>query len=179
MIVQDLAPGDTCRFQNPGVYVQGLDGSGNPQSLAAAVAAGMAGGGAATIADGADVAEGATTDAAVAAGAAGTVSAKLRRLTTDLTAFMAANHVDLDAIRNALITASSSVIPHFVLLGASQTQDIPFGARGWSVSFLTGTGTIGAVSVPAGFSDSDANTLTINLTVTTNSASSAYIRWNT
>lgn len=38
----------------------------------------------ATIADGADVAQGATTDAVVAAGAAGTVSAKLRRLTTDL-----------------------------------------------------------------------------------------------
>jgi hypothetical protein len=45
---------------------------------------GGGGGGAATIADGADVAEGATTDAVVAAGAAGTISAKLRRLTTDL-----------------------------------------------------------------------------------------------
>lgn len=44
------------------------------------------GGGASTIADGADVAEGSTTDAAVAAGATGTVSAKLRRLTTDLDA---------------------------------------------------------------------------------------------
>lgn len=43
-------------------------------------------GGASTIADGADVAEGVTTDASVAAGAAGTVSAKLRRLTTDLDA---------------------------------------------------------------------------------------------
>lgn len=42
------------------------------------------GGDAVTVADGADVAEGATTDAAVAASAAGTVSAKLRRLTTDI-----------------------------------------------------------------------------------------------
>lgn len=39
---------------------------------------------AATIADGADVAEGATTDAIVAAGAAGTLSAKLRRVTQGL-----------------------------------------------------------------------------------------------
>lgn len=38
----------------------------------------------ATIADGADVAEGATTDAIVAAGAAGTLSAKLRRVTQGL-----------------------------------------------------------------------------------------------
>jgi hypothetical protein len=58
---------------------------------------GASGGGAATIADGADVAEGATTDAVVAAGAAGTVSAKLRRLTTDLDAFKTATHTDLIA----------------------------------------------------------------------------------
>jgi hypothetical protein len=56
---------------------------------------GASGGGPATVADGADVAEGATTDAVVAAGAAGTVSAKLRRLTTDLDAFKTANHADL------------------------------------------------------------------------------------
>lgn len=47
-------------------------------------AGGSSGGGATTIADGADVAEGSTTDAAVAAGAAGTVSAKLRRVTQGL-----------------------------------------------------------------------------------------------
>lgn len=46
--------------------------------------AGGGGGGASTIADGADVAEGATTDAAVAFGGAGTVSAKLRLMTTQL-----------------------------------------------------------------------------------------------
>lgn len=42
------------------------------------------GGGAVTIADGADVTQGAIADAVVAAGATGTISAKLRRLTTDL-----------------------------------------------------------------------------------------------
>lgn len=41
------------------------------------------GGGAVTIADGADVAEGAVADAVVAAGAAGTVSAKLRAISRD------------------------------------------------------------------------------------------------
>lgn len=45
---------------------------------------GGGGGGPATIADGADVAQGAVADVVVAAGAAGTVSAKLRRLTTDI-----------------------------------------------------------------------------------------------
>jgi hypothetical protein len=44
------------------------------------VVAGGAGGGAVTVADGADVAEGATTDAAVTTNAAGTISAKLRGL---------------------------------------------------------------------------------------------------
>lgn len=63
-----------------------VDTSGNPAAA-----------GASTIADGADVAEGATTDAVVAAGAVGTVSAKLRRLTTDLDAFKTANHADLIA----------------------------------------------------------------------------------
>ena len=50
---------------------------------------GGGGGGPATIADGADVTEGAVAHAVVAAGAAGTVSAKLRRLTTDLSALSA------------------------------------------------------------------------------------------
>lgn len=49
---------------------------------------GGGGGGAVTIADGADVAEGAVADAVVAAGAVGSVSAKLRRLTADLGALI-------------------------------------------------------------------------------------------
>lgn len=52
------------------------DTDGNPYN-----AAGGGGGGAATIADGADVALGATTDAACTAGAAGTISCKLRNVT--------------------------------------------------------------------------------------------------
>lgn len=45
---------------------------------------GSGGGGAVTIADGADVTEGAIADAAVTAGAAGTVSAKLRSISRDI-----------------------------------------------------------------------------------------------
>lgn len=47
------------------------------------------GGGAVTVADGADVAEGATTDAAVTAGATGTVSGKLRTISADLSSVKA------------------------------------------------------------------------------------------
>lgn len=50
---------------------------------------GGGGGGAVTVADGADIAIGATTDAIVAAGAAGSLSAKLRRLTSDLGSLLA------------------------------------------------------------------------------------------
>lgn len=46
--------------------------------------------GAVTIADGADVCEGAVGDAIVAAGAVGTISAKLRRLTSDIGALLTA-----------------------------------------------------------------------------------------
>ncbi len=65
-----------------GPYVQTAPGT---FSIAATgTGGGGGGGGAVTVADGADVAEGATADAVVAAGAAGTVSAKLRRVTSDL-----------------------------------------------------------------------------------------------
>lgn len=61
------------------VQVQ-LDASGNiPTS-----SGGGGGGGAVTIADGADTAEGATTDTAVTAGSAGTVSGKLRQISSDI-----------------------------------------------------------------------------------------------
>lgn len=61
----------TLSVDEQGNYVAGGGGGGG-------------GGGASTIADGADVTQGAVADAVVAAGAAGTEAAKLRRLTTDL-----------------------------------------------------------------------------------------------
>lgn len=79
------------------------------------------------------------------------------------------------------ISASStpqSVTPHFVLLSAS-SQVIPIDAKGWTVSILTGTGSIGGVAVPAGVSDSDTNTLFATVTIVADAASTAYVRWNT
>jgi hypothetical protein len=60
--------------------VIGLAALDSARNLKVNVVAGGAGGGAVTIADGADVCEGATTDAAVATDATGTVSGKLRGL---------------------------------------------------------------------------------------------------
>lgn len=62
------------------------------------------GGGAVTIADGADVTEGAIADAIVAAGAAGTVSAKLRRTTQGLE----------DLKTSISLAVSSNVIGHVI-----------------------------------------------------------------
>src|SRR6202008_4042178 len=64
-----------------------LDGT--PMGRTATGTGGGGGGGAVTVADGADVTQGAIADAVVAAGAAGPLSAKLRRLTTDLAALLA------------------------------------------------------------------------------------------
>lgn len=52
--------------------------------VSAIITSGGGGGGASTIADGADVAEGTTTDAAVTAGSAGTISGKLRQISSDI-----------------------------------------------------------------------------------------------
>lgn len=79
-----------------------------------------------------------------------------------------------------IVVSPQSVTPHNTLLGASASQVIPIGAKGWSVSIITGTATVGSASLlPAGFSDSDPNTLLATIIVTTDSASSAYVRWNT
>lgn len=69
--------------------------------------------------------------------------------------------------------------PHPVSLGASATQVIPIGAKGWTITVITGTATINGASVPAGFSDSDDGPLAAAITVITAAASSAYVRWNT
>jgi hypothetical protein len=59
------------------------------------------GGGAATIADGANVVEGAVADAAATAGGAGTISAKLRKVTTDTDAASTVLGTTTDAVGSA------------------------------------------------------------------------------
>lgn len=78
------------------------------------------------------------------------------------------------------ITVNNPIVtPNFALLTAGQSQFIPAGAKGWTATILTGTGTVGGKTVPSGFSDSDPNTLAASVTVTTDSPGTAYVRWNT
>ncbi len=79
--------------------------TGNPVSFSG----GGGGGGAVTIADGADAAQGAVSDAAVTAGAAGTLSAKLRSVSRDIGAVSTGQ----GAVADAAVTnpaSSGSVI---------------------------------------------------------------------
>ena len=79
----------------------------------------------------------------------------------------------------AVIAMDDQVTNNFTLLTAGQSQVIPVGAKGWTATILTGTGTIGAKAVPAGFSDSDDNTLLATVTITTDTPGTAYVRWLT
>ncbi len=73
----------------------------------------------------------------------------------------------------ATVTATSVAVPQ------STTGTIPAGAKGWTFTILTGTATFnGVASLPAGFSESDVNTLAASITYVTASASTAYVRYN-
>lgn len=92
-----------------------VDGAGEVSISGAHAATGAGGGGggggAVTVANGADVAQGNTADAAVAAGAAGTVSAKLRAISRDIGAFLARLPAALgpQTAANSLSVTSSTV----------------------------------------------------------------------
>ena len=110
----------------------------------------------ASLADGDDVAQGALADAAVAAGATGSVSAKLRRLTTDLDALKTANHADLTAATPAgtntigvaitspqIGTVFGATTTHntgtaIANVGASQTDSSLVAASGSTVIYVLG-----------------------------------------
>lgn len=66
---------------------------------------------------------------------------------------------------------------NFHAMTASQSFDIPAGAKGWSVSLLTGTGTVGGVAVIASFNDGDPRTTAAAITITTGLTSTAYVRY--
>jgi hypothetical protein len=70
-------------------------------------------------------------------------------------------------------------VPHFAALAAGETGSIPVGAFNWTVTILTGTATIGGLTVPAGFSDSDAAELETAIEVVTGTPGTAYIRYST
>lgn len=85
---------------------------------------------------------------------------------------------DVPLVSNAVVT-EASVTPNFEDLTAGQSQVIPVGAKGWSATILTGTGTINGKAAPAGFSISDNNTLLATVTVTMDTPGSAFVAWNT
>lgn len=79
-----------CAFNTvPPTLTSGQAGWAQCDSSGKIITSSAGGGGPATIADGADVAEGATTDAAATAGSTGSVSAKLRLMTTQLSVISA------------------------------------------------------------------------------------------
>lgn len=76
--------------------------------------------GAITVADGADVAAGAVADAVVAAGAVGTSSAKLRRVTTDLDALLTELKLKADLTETQPVSAVSLPLPSGAATSAKQ-----------------------------------------------------------
>lgn len=118
-----------------------LGGSGLPTGTGGG--SGGGGGGAVTVADGADVTQGAIADAVVAAGAAGTESAKLRRLTTDMAAVLAAATTPLDN-SSVAINVSTATTTQLVAISASTliyvtSFDVIAGGTG-NITFVYGTG---------------------------------------
>lgn len=116
----------TVTVGQPGIVVVNSDGS--------AISAG-GGGGAATIADGADVTQGALADAVVAAGATGSLSAKLRRLTTDLDA--------LNAKVTAVNTGAVVLAAGAATIGALTANQTINNAQIGGVTISTGAGVVG------------------------------------
>lgn len=97
------------------------DGSGNPiaatgTSLNVNITGGGSGGGAVTIADGADVTQGALTDAKVVGDNSGTVSAKLRGLNTTLTSIDG----KVTAVNTGAVVVASSALPTGASTSAKQ-----------------------------------------------------------
>lgn len=85
-------------------------------------AASGGGGGAATIADGADVTQGAIADAAATAGSTGTLSAKLRLMTTQLATLNTTLGTPLQA--GGAVTASSATAPISTMNSATANSGI-------------------------------------------------------
>lgn len=75
--------------------------------------------------------------------------------------------------------SSTPVTPNISNIGASAGANIPAGAKGYSFSLLTGTGTLDGVAITAPITIGDQNTLAVAVPYTTGSASSALLYYNT
>jgi hypothetical protein len=120
-----------------------VDTAGNPLSTI--------GGGAITVADGSDIALGATADAVVAAGAVGTVSAKLRRVTQGL-----------EDLKTLIVVAALGAVADAAIL-TNTTGSISGKLRGL-VALLRK----GAASAPASVAADDTLTGTVLLATNAN-----------
>lgn len=78
----------------------------------------------------------------------------------------------------AIQAAVGPVTQNSFAVAASGTRNIPTGAKGWTVTILTGTATInGVASLPAGFSDYSEKALVAGFDVVCASSSTAYVRY--
>lgn len=118
--------------------LRATSGTGIPYGYGGGGSGGGGGGGAVTIADGADVAEGATTDAAATAGGTGTVSAKLRRISTQLPAVL--GQTTMSASLPVVLANDQSAVPTSVADGS----DVALGAIADAAATAGGTGTVSA-----------------------------------
>lgn len=84
---------------------------------------GSGGGGAVTVADGADVVEGITTDAAVVAGSTGTLSGKLRTISADISSVKANTNGSSTAANQVTeITSLSSIVTNTTSIATAANQ---------------------------------------------------------
>lgn len=124
-------------YQLPnGHWLKTSDGSGPyafTGTIMQLVASGAGGGDAVSVSDGADANAGTTTDAVVAAGAAGTMSAKLRRLTTDIGTLIG---VVPAARGQATMAGSLSVVTASDQLGSSTASLSSVASSATSVQLL-------------------------------------------
>jgi len=78
-------------------------------------------------------------------------------------------------------TTAASVTSNFVNVGSGASGTIPVGAKGWTFSLTSGTGTFGNAGTPypiqAGFSDSDPGVVAVAINYTTGANSEAYLRY--
>lgn len=158
------------------------------------------GGGAVTIADGADVALGAKSDAAQTDPAATASLISFTKGTLDRLANIIANLGNFSsalgspgdalatdptasaseiALLKGLLKALLSPVTNNFATITTGSQVVPIGAKGWSAIFMTGTGTVNSQAVVAGASIGDPNITANTVTIAVDADSSAFVRWNT
>jgi len=80
---------------------------------------------------------------------------------------------------SGLPVVPQTITPTSAVKTAGQSGAIPAGAKGWTFTVLTGTATFnGAAGLPAGFSDSDPNTLAVAISYALDTPGTAYVRYN-